>query len=82
MTGAHHATIAGLVARVRALEGENSDLELEAEDLHDMLAATTVVSDNDTPRQTFTALRRALISWPRSDWHELGRLIALYVDEF
>lgn len=81
MTGAHHATIAGLVAKVRELEDENSALEFQADDLQGELAEAFFLSADATPQQVFTALRQELASWPRSDWRELGRLIALYVCE-
>jgi hypothetical protein len=80
-SGAHHATIAGLVAKVRELEDENGFLDSQTDDLQDELADAFFLSGDETPQQVFTALRQELASWPRSDWRELRRLIASYVHE-
>jgi hypothetical protein len=80
MSGAHHATIAGLVARVRELEGQNAELGEDIVGLQDALDEAFVLPPDTPPALMFDALRHQLTGWSGSDWRRLGRLIAFHVD--
>jgi len=64
MSGAHHNTIAALVAKVSELRDEKAFLDRHADDLQEDLDAAFFLSSDELPKPVFTTLRQELSAWP------------------